>query len=149
VNDVSRGAGRALLAAVLLMVGGVLNMIYGIAAISNSHFFDGNRHYVFGNLKTWGWITLIIGVIELLAAASLFGGGGFGRIFAIIVGSLAAIDALLSIPGKPFWSICVFALSIWIVSGLVQYHGGAGDYSGPPAEAMSLGPTAGGPRPPT
>jgi hypothetical protein len=149
VNDVSRGAGRALLAAVFLMVGGVLNMIYGIAAISNSHFFAANQHYVFGHLKTWGWITLILGVIELLAAASLFGGGSFGRIFAIIVGSLAAIAALLDIPAQPFWSISVFALSLWIIHGLVMYQGGAGDYSGPPAEAMSMAPTAGGPRPPT
>jgi hypothetical protein len=147
VSDVNRGAGRALFAAVLLMVGGVLNMIYGIAAISNSHFFAGNRHYVFGDLKTWGWLTLILGVIELLAAASLFGGGGFGRIFAIIVGSLAAIDALLNIPGQAFWSICVFALSLWIVHGLIVYEGGASDYSGPPAEAMSMAPTV--PRPPT
>ena len=149
MNDVSRGAGRALLAAVFLMVGGVLNIIYGIAAISNSKFFVANQKYVFGNLKTWGWIALILGIIELLAAASLFGGGGFGRIFGIIVGSLAAIDALLSLKAQPFWSICVFALSLWIVHGLIIYHGGAGDYSGPPAESMQIGGMQSGPRPPT
>lgn len=34
-----RGVGRAVFAAVLLTVGGVLNIIYGIAAIGNSKFF--------------------------------------------------------------------------------------------------------------
>jgi hypothetical protein len=43
-----RGPVRAVFAAVLLMVGAVLNVIYGIAAIGNSSFFVHNTHYVFG-----------------------------------------------------------------------------------------------------
>jgi hypothetical protein len=116
-----RGLGRALFAAVLLMVGGVLNIIYGIAAIGNAKFFVHNTHYVFGNLKTWGWVTLILGILELIASLSLFQGGAFGRFFGIFVASLAAIDALLSIPAYPFWSIALFALALWIIHGLVVY----------------------------
>jgi hypothetical protein len=119
--DHLRGLGRALFAAVYLLVGGVLNIIYGIAAIGNSSFFAHNSHYVFATLKGWGWITLILGIIEVLAALSLFGGGAFGRVFGIVAGSLAAIGALLAIPAYPFWSIAVFALSLWIVHGLAVY----------------------------
>jgi hypothetical protein len=135
----TRGVGRAVFAAVLLMIGGVLNIIWGIAAIGNSHFFVQNQHYVFASLKGWGWITLILGILELLASASLFGGGGYGRWFAVVVGSLAAIGALLEIPAYPFWSIAVFALSIWIVHGLLvlgdqddgyEYAPGTGAASG-------------------
>jgi hypothetical protein len=120
MNEV-RGLGRAIFAAVFLMIAGVLNIIYGIAAIGNANFFVHNTHYVFGSLKTWGWITLIIGVIEVLASISLFGGNAFGRWIGIFAGAIAAIDALLSIPAYPFWSICLFALSLWIVYGLVIY----------------------------
>ncbi|HUO70044.1 MAG TPA: hypothetical protein VMU39_04645 [Solirubrobacteraceae bacterium] len=119
--DQVRGLGRAIFAATLLMIGGVLNVIYGIAAIGNSHFFTRNAHYVFSNLKGWGWITLILGILEILASLSLFGGGNYGRWFGIIVGSLAAISALLSIPAYPLWSIAVFALSLWIIYGLAIY----------------------------
>jgi len=119
--DNVRGVGRALFAAVLLMVGGVLNIIYGIAAISNSHFFVANTHYVFADLKTWGWVTLILGVFQLLAAFSLFGGGEYGRWFGILAASLTAIAALLEIPAYPFWSLAIFALSLWIIHGLVLY----------------------------
>lgn len=118
----SRGAGRALFAAVLLGVGGVLNVIYGIAAVSNSNFFVHNQHYVFASLRGWGWVTLIIGILELCASVSLFAGGAFGRYFGIGVGSLAAIAALFSIPSYPLWSIAVFALSLWIVYGLAIYE---------------------------
>lgn len=64
--DQVRGLGRALFAAVLLMLGGVLNIIYGIAAIGKSSFFVQDVHYVFGDLKTWGWVTLIIGIIGII-----------------------------------------------------------------------------------
>lgn len=143
--DEVRGLGRAIFAAVLLMVGGVLNVIYGIAAISNSHFFTQHAHYVFSNLKTWGWITLILGILEFAASLSLFAGGAYGRWFAIVVGCLAAIGALLSIPAYPLWSIAVFALSLWIIHGLIIYGTPEG------AEAMpSAGPTMRpqAPRPP-
>lgn len=116
-----RGVGRSLFAAVLLMIGGVLSIIYGIAAISNSSFFVHNQQYMFSNLKGWGWITLIIGILELLASFSLFRGGAYGRGFAIFVGALAAVDALLSIPSYPLWSIAVFALALWIIHGLIVY----------------------------
>ena len=119
--DQVRGLGRAIFAAVFLMIGGVLNIIYGIAGISKSHVFTTNAHYVFGHLRTWGWVTLIVGVIEILASLSLLGGGGFGRWFGIFAGALAAIAALLAIPAYPFLAIAIFALSLWIIHGLVVY----------------------------
>ena len=122
--DQVRGLGRALFAAVLLMIGGVLNIIYGIAAIGNSKFFVHNTKYVFSSLKGWGWTTLILGILEVLASVSLFGGGAYGRWFAIVVGALAALGALLSIPAYPLWSIAIFALSLWIIYGLVIYGEG-------------------------
>jgi hypothetical protein len=116
----SRVTGWWIFAAILLGISGVLNVIWGIAAIGDSNFFTANAHYVFSNLNTWGWITLIIGVIELFAAFSLFSGGGFGKWIGIIAAALASIDALMSIPAAPFWSICVFALSIVIIYELAK-----------------------------
>jgi hypothetical protein len=119
--DQVRGLGRAIFAAVFLMIGGVLNIIYGIAGISKSHVFTSNAHYVFGHLRTWGWVTLVIGILEILASLSLFGGGGFGRWFGIFAAALAAIASLLAIPSYPLLGIAAFGLSLWIIHGLVVY----------------------------
>jgi hypothetical protein len=136
-----KGLGRALFAAVMLMVGGALNIIYGIAAISNSHFFVANTNYVFADLKTWGWITLILGILMFLASLSLFSGGMFGVWFGIVAASFAAIAALLDIPAYPFWSLAIFALSVWIVFGLSAYLSEVSDESayGPGATYGSSG----------
>jgi hypothetical protein len=119
----TKGVPQAIFAIALLGIGGVLGIIWGIAAIGNAHFFVNGTHFIISDLKAWGWITLIIGILELLAALSLVGGGAYGQWFGIVVGSFAAIAALLDIPAYPLWSLAVFALSLWIVWGLVQYRG--------------------------
>jgi hypothetical protein len=114
-----RGAGRAVFVAILLLIAGVLNVIYGISALSNTHFFNGTV-YAFSTLHTWGWITILVGVIQLTGGVSLMGGGGYGRVIGIIAATLGALESLLSIGGQhPFWSLGVFAICLWVLYGLV------------------------------
>ena len=120
MNEESTLSGWWVFAGILLLVAGVLNIIYGIAAIGDSNFFHENVTYVISGLHTWGWITLILGVLELVAAFSLFSGGEFGRWFGIFIASLNMIGALLSIPAYPAWSLVVFALSLIIVYKLAE-----------------------------
>ena len=120
MNEESTLSGWWVFAGILLLIAGVLNIIWGIAAIGNSKFFTENATYIVSSLHTWGWVTLIIGVLELVAAFSLFSGGEFGRWFGIFIASLNAIGALLSIPAYPFWSLAVFALSIIVVYKLAE-----------------------------
>ena len=47
-----RGAGWVAFAGVLFLILGTVNVIEGIAAIGNAHFFIGNVRYVFGDLNT-------------------------------------------------------------------------------------------------
>ena len=117
-----RGEGRVIFAAVLLLVAGTLNVIYGIAAIDGAHFYDDSNRYVFSSLNTWGWITLILGVIQLTGSFSLFGGGTYGRLIGIAAATIGAIGALLSVGGAfPFWSLGVFAICVIVIHGLVVY----------------------------
>ena len=117
-----RGQGRAAFVAILLLIAGTLNIIYGIGAIADANFWVGENHFVLGNLHTWGWITLIIGVIELFAGFSLFTGGTYGRVIGIIAASLGALGSLLAVGGAyPFWSLGVFAICLWCIYGLVVY----------------------------
>ena len=115
-----RGAGSALFVGILLMIAGVLNIVYGIAAVGNANFFVNDTQYVFSSLHTWGWITIVLGVIELTAAFSLFAGQAYGRVVGIMAASLGAIGALLDVGGAhPWWSLGVFAICLVCIHGLV------------------------------
>lgn len=117
-----RGLGRAVFVAILLLIAGVLNVIYGFAAIGDANFWVNEQHFVIGSLHTWGWITVIIGVVEIIAGLSLFAGGAFGRVIGIVAASIGALGALLAVGGAyPFWALGVFAICLICIHGLVVY----------------------------
>jgi len=116
-----RGYGLIIFACVLLLVIGFFNMIYGIAAIANSHVFVANAHYVVGNLRAWGWITLIISVLQLVAAAGILAGNQLARWFAVAVVGLNAIDMMFFLPAYPFWALTIIAVDVVALYGLCAY----------------------------
>ena len=120
-HEGGQGYGLVLFASILLVIIGCFNVIYGIAAIANSHVFTTHTHYVFGNLKTWGWITLIIGLLQLLAAAGVLAGNQLARWFAVVMIGLNAIDQMFFIPAYPFWSILIIAMDVVALYGLCAY----------------------------
>ena len=61
-------SGWVTFAGALLLLAGILNVIYGIAAIGDSKFFIQDQKYILSNLNTWGWVTLILGVLQFIAA---------------------------------------------------------------------------------
>jgi hypothetical protein len=115
-----RGAGRATFAAVLLLIAGTLNIIYGIGALDSANIFANDTRYIFTNLNTMGWVLIILGVIQLTGGFSLMAGNIYGRVIGLVGASLGAIGALLSIGGaNPWWSLAIFALCVYIIHGIL------------------------------
>jgi hypothetical protein len=81
-------------AGVLLLCLGTLNIIEGIAAIGNAHFFVGNAHYIVGDLSNWGWVVPCIGVLELAVGVGVFVKNQFSRWAGVVVLAASAIAQL-------------------------------------------------------
>ena len=117
-----RGAGRVVFAAIMLMLVGFLNIIYGIGALDDANYFVNDTRFILSNLNTLGWVLILLGIVQLTAGFSLYSGNAYGRVLGIVAGTLGAIGALLSIGGAfPWWSLAVFALCIYVVHGIVIY----------------------------
>ena len=108
-------------AVALLVTVGFFNLIDGIAAIANSHVFIANAHYVVGDLRAWGWVVLILGVLQLIAAIAILAGSQAARWFAVVVIGLNSIGQMLFIPAYPFWSLLIIAVDIVALWGLCAY----------------------------
>jgi hypothetical protein len=114
--------GRALFAATLLLMVGMINIIYGIGALDGANIFVGGERYILSDLNTMGWVLIILGIIQIAGGLSLFVGNTYGRVIGIVGASLGAIGALFSIGGNnPWWSLAVFFLCIYIVHGIFIY----------------------------
>ncbi len=116
-----RRAGWVTFAGVLLLLLGTINFIEGIAAIDKANFFVGNAHYVFGDLNTWGWVALCVGVLQFVVGLGVFVKNQFSRWAGVVLLCGNAIAQLLMIPAYPFWSLAIFAIDIMALYGLIAY----------------------------
>jgi hypothetical protein len=116
-----RGYGLVTFASVLLLVVGFWNLIYGITAIAQSHVFVANAHYVFGDLRGWGWVLLIFAILQLAAGIGVLVGNQLARWFAVASVGLNAIAQMFAIPAYPFWSLTIIAMDVVALWGLCAY----------------------------
>jgi hypothetical protein len=120
---VETGFGWIVFAGTMLMLVGILNVVYGIAAIDNANFFVNGANYVISDLNTWGWVVLITGAVQMLTAFGVWARNTFATWLGIAFVGINAIGQLLMLPAYPFLAISLFAVDVLIIYGLAV-HGG-------------------------
>lgn len=105
----------------MLAVAGFFNLIDGIAAVANSHVFVPGAHYVVGDLRTWGWVTLILGGLQVMAALGVMAGNQPARWFGVVVVGLSAIAMMFFITAYPFWALMIVAVDVVALYGLCAH----------------------------
>jgi hypothetical protein len=113
------GAGWAIYAGTVVSVLGVVNAIYGLAAITDSGFFVNGADYVTGDLNTWGWIVLVIGVVQIAAALAIWREARWGRWIGIPTLAANTMVQLLWMPAYPLAALALFAASVLALYGLI------------------------------
>jgi hypothetical protein len=119
--DDEAGYGLVTFAGVMLMIVGILNARYGIAAIDSAHVFVANARYVFGDLNTFGWFVLALGVLQVFAAFAIWRGAPWGRWFGVACACGNAILQMLWIPAYPVLAMTLLGLDIAVLYGLLAY----------------------------
>ncbi len=117
------GDGWVSFAGVMILILGVMNVIGGIAAIDKANIYTQNANYTFANLNAWGWVLLVIGVAQLVAAFSIWSGNAYGRWVGILSAGANSMAQLFFLPAFPFWALALFTLDILVIYGLIVYGG--------------------------
>jgi hypothetical protein len=106
----------------LMVIIGALDFFEGLIAVIRGQYYvlTANQIIVF-NVKTWGWITLIWGIVVVLAGLGLLSGSGWARWFTIVVASFTIIAQLgfLGASAYPLWSLTVLGLTIIVLYALI------------------------------
>jgi hypothetical protein len=117
----ARGTGWVTFAGVMVGIVGALNVIYGIAAISNSRFFFREGTYILTSLNTYGWLAVIIGAVQVGAMLAIFARERWGRWVGIASASINALVQMTWIGTYPLASLALLAINILVIYGLVAY----------------------------
>ena len=114
-------------AAVMLLISGIFNIIYGAATLGSSDYL---------NMEGWGWSIMIVGVILVSTAWFIFQNNVYAEVFGVIVAIASAFLHASTLEFAPIWSLIVLIISILIIYGLVV-HGDIRGRWGQPAGGPS------------
>lgn len=123
LGEDDRARGWVLFAAALLMTLGILNVIDGIAAVGDSQFFVRHAHYVIGDLGSWGWALIVVGVGQGLTGLAVSRRSALGNLAGIGFALANALSQLMIMQAYPFWSMAIFTVDLLVVYALVVYGG--------------------------
>jgi hypothetical protein len=112
--------GWVMFAAAMMIVVGFLNFFYGLAAIVNDQVVVvGGHGAIIADLTTWGWITLILGIVLVAVGFGLFVEAGWARWTAVFVVALNAIEQVWIFTAAPLWALIVIFLDTVIIYNLI------------------------------
>lgn len=118
----AQAKGWAVFAAVMLLILGGLDALYGLAAVLNNEIVVvGGHGVIVADITTWGWITLILGLVLIATGAGLLAGNAVARWAAVFIVAIGAILQLPWFPAAPLWSILVIALSVIVIYQLTAH----------------------------
>jgi hypothetical protein len=112
------------------MIVGFLNVFDGLVAITHTNYIErriGGDLPVTDDVKAWGWVALIIGVIIVLAAFGVFSGATWARVVGIFVASVNLVFQFAYLDHNQFWGFTMIVIDILVIYGLAA-HGGREEY---------------------
>ncbi len=108
----------------LVLVIGIANFIEGlIAVIRGQYYVLTSSQVIVFDVKTWGWIMILWGIIVTLAGLGLLSGAGWARWFTIFVGFITFFTQLgfLGAAQYPLWALTVLTLTVIMLYGLLVH----------------------------
>jgi hypothetical protein len=119
-------AGWIVFAAIIMLVIGSIDFIEGLIAIIRDQYYvlTPNQIVVF-DMTTWGWVTMIWGIILFLAGMALWSGATWARWFAIVAVSINILGQLtwLGSTQYPVWTLTTIGLGIVVIYALTARWG--------------------------
>ncbi|MGB8383856.1 MAG: hypothetical protein WCG47_21850 [Dermatophilaceae bacterium] len=114
--------GASIFAAMLMMLGGVFQLVHGLVAIINGTTFYAStpNYFLTFNTTTWGWIHLVLGILVGAAGFFILTGNVLARTIGIVLAALQAVVNFIWLPYYPVWGIIVIALDVLVIWALAS-----------------------------
>jgi len=108
-------------AALMMLIIGAIDFFEGLIGVIRGEYYavHGGQLIIF-DTTTWGWLTMILGVILFLVGLGLAGGAGWARWTAIILLAVNLFEQLgwLGNTQYPLWTLTLITLQIIVFYAL-------------------------------
>ena len=109
-----------LFATTVFIVLGTFNTIYGLTMLLNDEWvIFGAKTVWYLDISAWGWITLLVALIQFVVAWGIANAEMWARVLGVIAAGIALVNAFVLVPYYPWWSVAVMVLAgfvIWAIT---------------------------------
>jgi len=105
-----------------MVIIGSIDAVEGlIAIIRGKYYVVSSQQIIVFDIKTWGWVTLLWGILVALVGVGLLSASSWARWTAIVVASLSFIVQLGFIGSTPYvlWGLSVMGLTVVVLYALI------------------------------
>ena len=115
-------SGWVIFAATMFAIVGVFNFIQGLVFLVEDTWtvLTPDSILVF-DLTTWGWILLILGVVEMVVSWGILSGQTWAQVVGIIIASVAIVLNVLSLSIYPIWGLIALVLQVLVIWALAVH----------------------------
>jgi hypothetical protein len=119
--------GWLMFVAVILVIDGILDALWGLAAVLNNEVITvGGHGVIVWDVTAWGWAHLIAGSLMALTGLGMFSGRSWARWLGILFVSLNVLVQFGTFTLFPLWSMLIIALDIVVLYQLTaRWEAGA------------------------
>jgi hypothetical protein len=109
-------------AGVMGIILGIFNAIEGLTALASEEvFLVSEEDLLVLDFVSWGWILLIVGLVQLLAGIGILRAQTWARVVGVIFAGLNAISHVVFTSAHPFWSILIIFVDILVIFALTAH----------------------------
>ncbi|GAA1888372.1 DUF7144 family membrane protein [Actinomadura bangladeshensis] len=121
-----RTSGWLAFAGTLALVIGAFNVIDGLVGLfRDDYYLVGQNQILVFDYTTWGWIWLIMGIVQIAVGAAILSGKMWARATGVFFAVVAAIGHLAFLLAFPLWSVLTIALCVLLIYALTAPPPGA------------------------
>ena len=116
-----QGVGWIHFAGIFFLVAAVFNAIAAVSILTRDELFDDSK-LVVSDLKTWGWVFLVVAVVQLVAGVVVLRRLRAGRVPAIVIAVIGMVAWFVAWSILPFWGLVMMILYGVIIYALTAFH---------------------------
>lgn len=121
-NTPTGWVGWAYFASFMMMLVGALQAIAGLTAIFKKEFFVvTEQSLLVFNFQTWGWISLLLGIVIFMAGLELLRGAMWARVIAVILAILSFVANMGFLNAYPWWSLIMMVVNVLVIYSLTVH----------------------------
>jgi hypothetical protein len=122
-TTVTGWTGWGVFASVLLLIAGIFDLIFGLAAVigPNTTVVVTETGLFAVDVAAWGWWHIIAGIALIVLSFFLYRGATWARVIAIIVVIINAVGQLTLLSVQPWWSLTILAVDVLIIYALTVH----------------------------